>query len=130
MAEVVRASPAIAGRRERLRKLPAEAGYYERIALGEMVAAEVDRRRDADAALVLDRLEPLAVSTRTEPSAGPDSAFNVAFLVERDRMTAFGKAVAKLGEELGDRVVLRFIGPLPPYSFVDAELTAGSGGWA
>jgi Gas vesicle synthesis protein GvpL/GvpF len=130
MADVVRTSPSIAARRRRLRTLPPDASYYERIALGEMVAAEVERRRQDDAGLVLGRLEPLAVSTRSEPPAGANGAFNVAFLVERDRMAAFGRAVAKLGEELGDRVALRYIGPLPPYSFVDAELTAGSAGWA
>ena len=45
-------------------------------------------------------------------------------------MPAFSATVAALGDELGDRVTMRYVGPLPPYSFVDAELTPGSPQWA
>jgi hypothetical protein len=50
----------------------------------------------------------------------------VACLVARADMDAFGAAVAELDREFDGRVQLRFIGPLPPYSFVDAtpELAA------
>ena len=40
---VVAGSPAIAKLRERVRALPEAAGYYERIRLGELIAAEVER---------------------------------------------------------------------------------------
>jgi hypothetical protein len=33
--------------------------------------------------------------------------------------------VTALIGELGDRIGVRYIGPLPPSSFADAELTAG-----
>lgn len=130
MRDVVRESPAIAQLRERLRDLPEAAGYYDRIRLGELVAAEVTRRSEADTALAEERLDPLAVDRREGPRTSTEMAFNLAYLVDRARQDEFGTAVAALGQELGDRVELRFVGPLPPYSFADAELTSGSATWA
>jgi hypothetical protein len=127
---VVSASPEIAALRERVRALPDAAGYYDRIRLGELVAAEISDRRDADAQLVFDRLAPLAVATRAEEAAGANGAFNIAFLVERGRVEAFSKAVVELGDELGAWIQMRYLGPLPPYSFADAELVDGSLAWA
>jgi hypothetical protein len=123
---VVTTSPKVAALRERLGRLPPEAGYYERIRLGEMVAVEVDRLRLDDTARALARLEPLAIATRSEGLGAPDAAFNLAFLVDRERLDDFSAAVTALIAELGDRVSVRYVGPLAPYSFADVELAAGA----
>ncbi len=122
---VVAGSPKVAALRRRLSTLPPEAGYYERIQLGEMVAAEVARVREQDAALALSRLAPHAVDSRVEETGAADAAFSLAFLVDRSRMDEFSAVVTALIGELGDRISVRYIGPLPPYSFADAELAAG-----
>ena len=125
---VVAQSPQVAALREGLKGLPDEAGYYDRIRLGELVSSEIERRREEDRTLALDRLEPLAVSAREEPVSGAE-AFNLAFLVERDRVDPFSAAVQDLADETGERLRIRYVGPLPPYSFADMELTAGGAGW-
>jgi hypothetical protein len=133
LREVVREAPAVKALRERVRTLPEAAGYYDRIRLGELVAAGIARLREADTARALEQLAPLAVDVRVEEPAGADGAFALAFLVRRDGVDAFGRGVGALIEALGDRVEVRFVGPLPPYSFADAQLTApgrGSAAWA
>ena len=130
LADIVATTPAIAALRERVRALPSDAAYYHRIRLGEMVADEIARRRERDEKRVLDQLEPLAVAARAEPPKGSDDAFNLAFLVERSRIDAFSAGVAKAGTELADRVRIRYVGPVPPYSFADTELSAASAQWA
>ena len=127
---MVRTSPAVKKLRERLQSVPDAAAYYERIRLGELVAAEVDRHRAHDSRRALDKLEPLAVAAEAEEVSGPQSAFNLAFLVERERIDSFGVAVRELIDELGERVEVRFVGPLPPYSFASAELETRSAAWA
>jgi hypothetical protein len=119
LSEIVRQSPAIATLRERVRGLSEDAGYGDRIRLGELVAAEVARQREQDEALALARLKPLAVAARAEQIADLNAAFNLAFLVENDGMDPFGEAVGQLQEQLGERVTVRCIGPLPPYSFAE-----------
>jgi hypothetical protein len=127
---VVEASPAIARLRERVHAVSEAAGYYDRIRLGELVSAEVERARARDTAFVLERLEPLAADASQEPPSTQDSAVNAAFLVERPRIDEFSQAVVKLGEELGSRMRLRYVGPLPPYSFARDDASRGAGAWA
>jgi hypothetical protein len=126
----VRTSPAVAALRERLQGLSEAAGYYDRIRLGELVAAEVGRHQEQDGALALARLEPLAVTARAEQPSSPNVAFNLAFLVEGGEVDSFSEAVGRLREELGERVALRYVGPLPPYSFAETDLSAGAAAWA
>jgi hypothetical protein len=130
LRDVIARSPAIARLRERVRGLPADAGYYERIRLGELVSAEVERARERDFAFVLGRLGPLAVAAANEPVATHDSAVNAAFLVERTRIDEFSAAVAALGEELAGRLRLRYVGPQPPYSFAGDDARPGVPAWA
>ena len=130
LSAVVREVPAVATLRERVQKLSDSAGYYDRIRLGELVAAEIARRREDDAALARARLEPRSVATSAEEPQSPNAAFNLAFLVEGSDVDAFSEAVAKLRAELGERVRLDYVGPLPPYSFGEADLSAGAEAWA
>jgi hypothetical protein len=130
LSSVVREVPAVATLRERVQKLSDAAGYYDRIRLGEVVAAEVARRREDDAALVLARLEPGSVATSAEQPHSPNAAFNLAFLVDGSEVDAFSEAVGQLRTELGERVRLDYVGPLPPYSFAETDLGAGAEAWA
>jgi hypothetical protein len=130
LREVVRASPKVASLRDRLKNVSDAAGYYDRIKLGELVAAEVAGRRQQDEALALARLEPGAVSARAEPVTSQSGAFNLAFLVEAGKVDGFSDAVGRLRAELGERIALRYVGPLPPYSFADTDLSTGAPSWA
>jgi hypothetical protein len=130
LREIVRTAPAVKALRERVNSLPEAAGYYDRIRLGELVAAEVGRRSNQDAGLALDRLSSHAVATRTNEPKTANGAFDLAFLVERDAVDSFSAAVRELAEALGERVAIRYVGPLPPYSFVEDEVGAGETAWA
>jgi hypothetical protein len=130
MTGVVERSPAIARLREQVRGISEAAGYYKRIELGQLVAAEVERERERDAHGILERLRPLALEARLEPPSTPDSAVHAAFLVDGERVDEFSSAVAALGRELTGRIRLRFLGPLPPYSFSGEDATAGAQAWA
>ena len=129
MRGIVSSSPAVARMRERVKGVPEAAAYYDRIELGQLIASEVERVRERDSAQVLERLSPLALATSHEPVTAPDAAVNAAFLVERGRVDEFSDAVAKLGQELQGRVRLRYVGPLPPYSFAGDNAPDGSGTW-
>jgi hypothetical protein len=124
LRRVVESSPAVARLRERVHGRPQAAAYYDRIRLGELVANEVARARERDSTMVLGRLEPLAVAARSDPPSTPNGAFNAAFLVERERVDEFSGAVAKLAKEVEGGMRLRYIGPLPPYSFTEEETAA------
>jgi hypothetical protein len=128
LREIVTSKPAIAALAARVRSRSPHAAYYERIRLGEQVATELARMRDADTARAMDLLEPLAESARAE-EGGPISAFNLSFLVRRARQEEFTRSVRALRDETRERIELRYIGPLPPYSFADTGLEPGRSQW-
>jgi hypothetical protein len=130
MASVVARSPAIARLNERVRGIPEAAAYYKRIELGQLVAAEVERAREHDAHAIVERLHPLALDTRLEPPSDAAAAVNAAFLVEEARVDEFSHAVSRLGRELAGRIRLRYVGPLPPYSFIGEGAAEGTRTWA
>jgi hypothetical protein len=129
LREVVRTTPAVQALSERVKRMPDAAGYYERIRLGEAVAAEVERRRGQDTRLALERLGPHARASKTNEPRTANGAFDLAFLVPRDGIDPFSAAVSELSEALGERVDIRYVGPLPPYSFVEEEVSAGGAPW-
>lgn len=118
LSEIVRSTPGLAALAARIRKRSPEAGYYDRITLGERIAAELARRRDADTAHAMGLLDPCASAGRAE-EGGSYTAFNLAFLVRRAHLDDFSKHVGALIEEVEERIDVRYVGPLPPYSFAD-----------
>jgi hypothetical protein len=129
LKEIVASSPKVARLRERVRGQGATAPTPDQLALGQLVEQEIGRARGADRAAVRETLEPFAVSVRDEDVAHP-SAFSAAFLVKRDAMDDFGRAVAGLRAHFGERIEVRFTGPLPPFSFADPDVAVGAGSWA
>ena len=122
MSEVVRESRPIAELRESLRGQSEDATYYERIRLGEMVAEEVNAKREQDGQQLLARLEPLAVRVDVGDPIHERMALNASFLVERAQIEAFDQAVDALGAEQSDRMRFKYTGPLPPHSFVELSV--------
>ncbi|TQM38484.1 GvpL/GvpF family gas vesicle protein [Pseudonocardia cypriaca] len=121
LREVIEADPEIRALQEKVRDLPEDASYYDRVRLGELIVAALEERRDDESAQMLRRLEPFAAGTVANQPGQPDDVVNAAFLVERERAAEFESAVEDLGRDLAGRVRLRLLGPLAPYDFVPEE---------
>jgi hypothetical protein len=113
LQDIVRSNPPIAALAARVRARSPEAAYYDRIRLGELIAAKLAELRDDDTAKAMEE-------------GGAHNAFNLSFLVRRDRQADFTQRVNSIIDETGDRIEIRYVGPLPPYSFTDA----GGAPWA
>lgn len=121
LRELVDADPEIRALQEKVRELPEDASYYDRVRLGELVVEALQERRDAEGAQMVRRLEPFAVRAVANVPGQPDDVVNAAFLVERERVSEFEGAVEDLGRDLVGRARLRLLGPLAPYDFVPEE---------
>jgi hypothetical protein len=91
--------------------------YEDRLALGELVAQEVQGRQQAMGEESLAALRPYALAEQLSP-ASQQYFVNASFLVDDERSEEFAEAGGELAEALGEGVELRLRGPLPPYSFV------------
>ncbi|MBM4371863.1 MAG: GvpL/GvpF family gas vesicle protein [Deltaproteobacteria bacterium] len=95
----------------------------DKVRLGQVVKERLDRRRNAHRERMLDVLQPLAVGAAPNALIAEDMVVNVAFLVERARVSQFDDGVRELDSLFGNRITFRVIGPLPPYSFSTVEIT-------
>jgi len=109
--------------RERLAGRPAGEGHYERVRLGEMVETALIDRRLADADAIMARLEPFAADTRRNDIYGEMMVLNAAFLVEKAREPEFDAVVQALDRELNNLMKFLYVGPLPPFNFVDLVIS-------
>jgi hypothetical protein len=130
LRSIVAEQPELAELREKLRDRPADATYFDRIRLGELVAGAVAARRERVQAHVLGRLQALAVAAEAGEPAHEHMLANVAFLVARGEVSRFDEAAEGLARELGPDIRCKYTGPLPPFHFVETAAEAGDAAWA
>ncbi len=118
LREVVAEEPDVQELREALQGVPDDAGYAERMRLGELVNAAVTRKREADAEALADVLLPHSAASTAHEVGGQEDAVHMAFLVDRGHRDEFEQALDELGRRWVDRIQLRLLGPLAPYDFV------------
>jgi hypothetical protein len=121
--EIVEENQAIRHLRDSLTGRRPEETYYERIRLGEMIESAMWKKRDEDAERILVHLRPLAYQTQANKVAMDRMVLNAAFLVEKARQPEFDTAVRLLDEEMGKRLIFKYVGPVPPYNFVNIVVT-------
>jgi len=124
LREAVAEIPEAAELRQSIQGKPEDATYYERIRLGELIAQALDDKRELTEPAIVDRLSQYAVAVQVGDPAHERMALNASFLVQREDLGRFDKAVDELGEEQGGRIRIRYTGPLPPHSFVELEMAA------
>jgi hypothetical protein len=125
LREVAESDPEIVRNSEAIRGLSETEGRDARIALGELIVERVNARREQDERLLVERLAPFATEVRVDPPTSERVALNAQLLVRRDRRAALDEAVGVLAAALDGYLAIRYIGPLPPYSFADLSLEAG-----
>ena len=117
--EIVTENADIRKLRKSLSGKPPEAIRFEGIPLGRMVKEALDRKRSQEAAKILLPLRPIAHRVRENDTLVDRAIVNAAFLVDRKREQDFDQAIRGLDRELGNRLALKYVGPVPPYNFVN-----------
>ena|SRR5215218_6306760 len=105
------------------------ASYHSQLRLGEAVAVGLGALASSDAAMLHAELSGLAERVVLHEVTGKNQVLDAAMLVKRDARTRTDEGIARLSRTLPHRLRLRYVGPQPPYSFVDTEL-AGEPVWA
>jgi hypothetical protein len=115
LREVVRRDPTLRGN-------PA-GDVQSKMRLGEAVAAALEELRAEDADVVVQRLSPHARAVAFNDVRDAYTATSMALLVDRKERAGLDRAVADLRRELGSRLTLRYVGPQPPYAFLESVET-------
>jgi len=121
-AEIAEESDEVRALRDAIRLSPDDTDTVDRITLGQLTEAEIERKSASEAEALLDSLEPMAVEGLVIPNLSDTMLLNGAFLVERARETEFDDAVRAAAEAHEGRLIFNYVGPLPPYSFINLAL--------
>jgi Gas vesicle synthesis protein GvpL/GvpF len=119
LREVLRRDPALAA----LRDSTTEADSSAQLRLGEAVASALAALREEAGDMVVDWLRPYALAASLNEIRGAYDVASVALLVKRADRTRVDAAVADLDRQLSGQMMLRYVGPQPPYAFLDHVVT-------
>jgi hypothetical protein len=117
LRELVSANEQIRTLRDALAGQPEAETRDQRIELGRLVGEAMDQMRQAVADRILQQLRPKALDVELHRTADP-MVLNAAFLVDRNALDDFDAAVNELIRAEQGRLTIKYLGPLPPYSFV------------
>ena len=95
--------------------------YFARMQYGRQIEAALQGRSEQYVADIFAQLRDVSVAARANKPIGEKMIMNAAFLVSRDKETAFDGKVKEVGA-LYEKLNFRYTGPWPPYNFVNIRL--------
>jgi hypothetical protein len=119
LREVLRRDPDLAA----LRDSTDEGDTSAQLRLGEAVGNALGALQEDAGNFVVDRLRHHALATSINEVRGLYDVASVALLVSRKDRERLDDAVRELDRELGGEMSLRYVGPQPPYAFLDHVVT-------
>lgn len=115
LREVLRRDPDLAAMRDAID--PADTSAQVR--LGEAVGSRLAYVEEDAANMVVEWLRPYALATAIQETRGAYDVASVALLVKRDDRPRVDAAVGDLDRQVAGQMSLRYVGPQPPYAFLD-----------
>ena len=95
--------------------------YFARVQYGRLVESALQNRSERSVSEIFELLRDVSVASRANKPIGDKMIMNAAFLVARDRETAFDATVKAIGAKYA-HLTFRYTGPWPPYNFVNIRL--------
>jgi hypothetical protein len=92
------------------------------IEAGKMVEQMAQAWQARYAQVSFDTLRRFAVDARLNNPVGLKNILNASFLIDRSSQREFQDEVYRLDAKYEDRVDFKYVGPLPPYSFVNLSV--------
>jgi len=74
------------------------------------------------AELVYANLQELSYEAKMNNPLGLKNLLNASFLIDKSRESEFKEQVYKLDSQFQGKVNFKYVGPMPPYNFVDLRL--------
>jgi hypothetical protein len=111
--------------KERKRMADEQTGGHdtgEKIALGKAVKASLEEKKTHEGDQVLNQFKRVALDIRRNDLVGDDMFLNAVFLIDRAREKQFDYLVGDVAEKYKERVHFKYVGPAPPFNFVNIEM--------
>lgn len=125
MREVLRRDPAVAA----LRDSSDQSDTAAQLRLGEAIGSALASLREEAANMVVEQLRTSALAASVNEVRGAYDVASVALLVRRGDRERVDAAVGDLERQVAGHMSVRYVGPQPPYAFLDHVVTE-EGSWA
>lgn len=89
---------------------------------GELVEVALEEKKVVEGEEYLRSLKKVSVDCREGECKTEDMVANVSFLVDRDWLKEFDAVIEKIGDDHNGRINVRYVGPMPPFSFANLEM--------
>lgn len=124
-AEIVAESARIRALRDVIGGRPPDETRHQLVQLGMLTEEAVLRKRRQEEAAFVDALMPLACETKLGKVLNEVMVLNAAFLVDRMQEPTFDAAVSAAEAAQSGRFIFWYVGPVPPYNFVNVVVHFG-----
>ena len=91
-------------------------------AAGKLVESIVSDWKTRYAELVYDILQKLSFEAKVNNPVGLKNLLNASFLIEKSQESQFKEQVYELDSKLQGKMNFKYVGPLPPYNFVNLKM--------
>jgi len=116
--EIVEENEEIKRLRDRISQNPTRR-RDEQIRLGKIVQKALERKKEREAKEIINPSKKIAVDFRANNTFGDNMFINAAFLVDRAREKEFDNLVEDFITKYSERIKFKYIGPAPPFNFVN-----------
>lgn len=93
--------------------------------IGRQVEAALEEERRKYREGILNSLENLALEVKMNNCYGERMIINAAFLLEETKEAAFDLKINELVGRYGDKINFKYVGTVPPFNFVNIEISTG-----
>jgi hypothetical protein len=108
--------------KEKIAAIAPEKSHYQRMEIGRMVEEALQREKQIVEDDIINILSPLAVEVKTNDAYGELMIINAAFFIEKEKEADFDQQVRQLGDKYSERITFKYVGPLPPFNFVNITI--------
>lgn len=115
----------IAKENRRIRELKAKGvggAQKDLVHAGELVEAALEEKKAVEGEEYLRPLQKGKVECKEGDLRTEDMVANASFLLDREWLKEFDTRIEKISEEFNGRIQIKYIGPMPPFSFVNLEM--------
>ena len=120
--EILEENKEIKKAKERIQKDTKKKSIQAQMEVGKMVEQALAKKKEKEAEKILDTLRRTAIDYKLNKTVSDSMFMNTAFLVDKGREKEFDNIMDDLSNEYKERTKFMYVGPLPPFNFVNITI--------
>jgi hypothetical protein len=94
-----------------------------KIEAGKQVQKALAKKKQDEGQIIIRKLKRISVDVKENDAIGDSMLLNLACLIDRTHEKEFDNTINDLAAEYENRFFFKYVGPIPPFNFVNIEVT-------